>query len=61
MMVSPAEVAAGPASPATTSRSDRRGERVNQRAGELLHVPYLARSPSSLAGGELPGSMAADG
>jgi hypothetical protein len=60
-MVSAAEVAAGPASPATTSCDDRRGERATQRAGILLHVPYGARSRSSLAGGELPGSMAPDG
>ena len=61
MMLLPAEVAAGPASPAATSRYERRGERATERAGEVVPVPHRARSPSSVAGGGLPGSMAPDG
>jgi len=36
---------AGHASPETTSRYDRRGDRVAQAAADLVHVPYARRKP----------------
>lgn len=45
---------AGHEDPATTSRYDRRGEAAKQRAVDLVHIPYVGRSPQDArkAGGQ---------
>jgi hypothetical protein len=60
-MVLPAEVAAGPASPATTSCHDRCAEWAKKRAGKLLTCPLSGEEAVIARRGELPGPMAADG